>query len=254
MTKKVSIIPCLDTREGRVVKGVRFVDLVDVGDPAEAARRYEEQGADELVFLDITATIEGRATRLDIMRRAAAGVKIPICVGGGIRTVEDMQELFDAGISKVSISTAAVHNPGLIREAAAKFGSERLVVAIDVRKFPGEENRWEVLINGGSKGTGMNAVEWAKKCQELGAGALLPTSKDTDGVKTGYDLPMTRAIAEAVTIPVIASGGAGTLRHMLEAVTAGKASAVLAASVFHFGELTVKQVKEYFNNHGITTG
>lgn len=254
MTKKVSIIPCLDTREGRVVKGVRFVDLVDVGDPAEAARRYEEQGADELVFLDITATIEGRATRLDVMRRAAAGVRIPICVGGGIRSLDDMKELFDAGISKVSISTAAVHNPGLIREAAGRFGSDRIVVAIDVRRFPGEENRWEVLINGGTKGTGMDAVEWAKKCRELGAGALLPTSKDADGVKTGYDLPMTRAIAEAVTIPVIASGGAGTLQHMLEAVTIGKASAVLAASVFHFGELTVKQVKEYFNEHGIATG
>ncbi len=253
MAKTVSIIPCLDTKDGRVVKGVQFVNLVDIGDPAEAAKRYAEQGADELVFLDITATLEGRATRLDVMRRAAAGVKIPICVGGGIRTLDDMQELFDVGIAKVSVNTAAVHNPDLIKEAAQKFGSDKIVVAIDVRKFPGEENRWEVLINGGNKGTGMDATEWAKKCQELGAGALLPTSKDTDGVKTGYDLPMTRAIAEAVTIPVIASGGAGTLQHILEAVTVGKASAVLAASVFHFGELTVKQVKDYFNEHGIAT-
>lgn len=249
--KTVTILPCLDIKDGRVVKGVQFVDLKDIGDPAEAAKSYEEQGADELVFLDITATVEGRDSSLEVMRRAAAGVNIPICVGGGIRTVEDMAKYFDAGIAKVSVNTAAVKNPELIIEAAKRFGSEKIVVAIDVAKFPGEETRWEVLINGGKTGTGMDALEWAKKCESLGAGALLPTSKDTDGAKSGYDLAMLRALTKSVKIPVIASGGAGTLQHLLEAVTIGGASAVLAASVFHFGELTVSQVKAFFKKNGI---
>ncbi len=249
----VRIIPCLDVKEGRVVKGVNFVDLRDARDPVEAAQAYCREGADELVFLDIFATVENRKTRLEWVKKVCNVVTIPFAVGGGISTTEDMQELFDIGVDKVSINTAAVRNPELISEAAGRFGSNKLVVAIDGRKNAsgGDLPRLEVVVKSGSEGTGLDIVDWARKVEKLGAGEILLTSKDADGTKQGYDLEMTKAVAEAVSIPVTASGGAGTLDHLVEAVTVGKASAVLAASVFHFGEISIPQAKRYLKEKGI---
>lgn len=251
--KEVRIIPCLDVKEGRVVKGINFVNLRDARDPVEAAEAYCREGADELVFLDIMATVENRATRLEWVKRVAEKVTIPFAVGGGIRSTKDMKNLFGLGVHKVSINTAAVKNPELIREASEEFGREKLVVAIDGRKNPPDSGlpRLEVVVRSGSEFTGMGIVEWAKRVEELGAGEILLTSKDADGTKQGYDLEMTRAVAEAVTIPVIASGGAGKLEHLYEAVTIGKAAAVLAASIFHFGEISIPEAKRYLQERGI---
>ncbi len=251
--EKVKIIPCLDVKDGRVVKGVNFVNLRDARDPVEAAEAYCREGADELVFLDIFATVENRKTRLEWVKKVCEVVIIPFAVGGGIGSIDDMRELFDLGVDKVSINTSAVKNPELIREAANKFGKEKLVVAIDGRKNPPGSNlpRLEVVIKSGTEGTGLDIVEWAKKVEELGAGEILLTSKDADGTKEGYDLEMTKAVAEAVSIPVTASGGAGTLEHLHKAVTIGKASAVLAASIFHFGEISIPQAKQYLREKGI---
>lgn len=251
--KQVRVIPCLDVKDGRVVKGVKFVDLKDARDPVEAAVAYCQQGADELVFLDIYATLENRGTRLEWVKKVAEKVTIPFAVGGGIRHTKDMKELFDLGVSKASINTAAVKNPELIREASKQFGKHRLVVAIDGIKNPtqGDRPRLEVVIKSGEETTGLEIVEWARKVEALGAGEILLTSKDADGTKQGYDLEMTKAVAEAVTIPVIASGGAGKLEHLYEAVVIGKASAVLAASIFHFGEITIYEAKRYLKERGI---
>lgn len=245
------IIPCLDTRDGRLVKGVNFVNIRELGDPAEAGKAYSDAGADELVFLDITATIEGRKTLLDAVRRTVRGISIPLTVGGGIRSVQDMQELFDLGVTRVSINTAAVRRPELIREAADRFGSDRITVAIDTRRNAAMPSGFEVMVRGGTEGAGIDAVAWARKCQQLGAGAILPTSMDADGTQAGYDIPMTRAIAEAVTLPVIASGGAGTLEHLYQAIVEAKADAVLVASIAHFGKFTIRQMKEYLRDRGI---
>jgi cyclase len=251
--KEVSIIPCLDIKDGRVVKGIKFVNLRDARDPVEAAQAYCQEGADELVFLDIFATVQNRKTRLEWVKRVCDVVTVPFAVGGGIGSIEDMKALFDIGVSKVSINTAAVNNPDLIAEAARQFGKEKLVVAIDGRKNPPESNRprLEVVVKSGEEPTGLDIVIWAKRAAELGAGEILLTSKDADGTKEGYDLEMTRAVAEAITIPVTASGGAGTLEHLYEGVTIGKASAVLAASIFHFGEISIPEAKKYLKEKGI---
>ena len=250
---KIKIIPCLDVKDGRVVKGINFVNLRDARDPVEAAEAYCKEGADEIVFLDIFATVENRGTRLEWVRKVAEKATIPFAVGGGIRNIKDMKALFDIGVDKVSINTAAVRNPELIREASRKFGKEKLVVAIDGRKNPPGSGlpRLEVVIKSGSEATGMELVSWAKKVEELGAGEILLTSKDADGTKEGYDLEMTKAVAEAVSIPVTASGGAGKLEHLYEAITIGKASAVLAASIFHFGEISIAEAKKYLKKKGI---
>ncbi|HUS04406.1 MAG TPA: imidazole glycerol phosphate synthase subunit HisF [Dehalococcoidia bacterium] len=251
--KEIKIIPCLDVKDGRVVKGVKFENLKDARDPVEAAEAYCREGADELVFLDITATVENRGTRLEWVKRVAEKVTIPFAVGGGIRNIEDMKALFDLGVNKVSINTAAVRNPDLIRKASKEFGKDRLVVAIDGRKNPpGRElPRLEVVVKSGTENTGIDIIDWAKRVEELGAGEILLTSKDADGTKEGYDLEMTKAVAEAVDIPVIASGGAGKLEHLYQAITIGKASAVLAASIFHFGEISIPQAKQYLKQRGI---
>jgi cyclase len=251
--KKVRIIPCLDVKDGRVVKGVNFVNLRDARDPVEAAEAYCRGGADELVFLDIFATVENRKTRLEWVKKVCDAVTIPFAVGGGIGSIEDMKELFELGVNKVSINTAAVKNRELIREASKEFGKEKLVVAIDGKKNPPDSGfpRLEVVIKSGSEATRIDIVEWAKRVEELGAGEILLTSKDADGTKGGYDLEMTRAVAEAVAIPVIASGGAGTLEHLYEAVTIGKAAAILAASIFHFGEISIPAAKKYLKEKGI---
>lgn len=250
----VRVIPCLDIKGGRVVKGVKFIDLRDAADPVEAARAYCRAGADELAFLDIAATVEGRATRLDWVKRVRDVVDIPFAVGGGIRDVDDARALLDIGCDKISINTAAVVKPELVGEAAREFGVERVVVAIDGRKNPEGSGRprLEVLVKGGQDATGIDVVEWARQVEALGAGEILLTSKDADGTKEGYDLEMTRAVAEAVRIPVVASGGAGKLEHFAEAVLVGKASAVLAASVFHFGEIAIPDVKRYMREKGIS--
>ena len=245
------IIPCLDVKNGRLVKGVSFVNLKEVGDPAENAAVYNDAGADELVFLDITATIENRSTLIEAVKRTAARISIPLTVGGGIRNLDDIQTLLDVGASKVSINTAAVRNPELIRQAAEKFGSQKITVAIDTRKSDKLPSGFEVVVRGGTEGAGIDAVEWAKKVENLGAGAILPTSMDTDGRQTGYDIPMTRAIADAVNLPVIASGGAGTLEHLYEAISQGHADAVLVASIVHFGTYTIRQMKEYLAGRGL---
>ncbi len=249
----VKIIPCLDVKDGRVVKGINFVNIRDARDPVEAATAYCSQGADELVFLDIAATVENRKTRLEWVEKVVGSVTIPFAVGGGIDSLEDMQALFDLGVDKVSINTAAVNNPELISAAARKYGSDKLVVAIDGLKNPpgGDKPRLEVVVSGGNKPTGLDLVEWARKVESLGAGEILLTSRDGDGTKDGYDLEMTRAVAEAVSIPVTASGGAGTLEHLYEAVAEGKASAVLAASIFHFGEISIPEAKEYLRSKGV---
>ncbi len=248
MSDVVRVIPCLDVKEGRVVKGVKFVDLRDARDPAEAAAAYSEEGADEIVMLDIAATLEGRKTRLEWVKRVVEAVKVPLGVGGGIADLDTMQELFDLGVGKVSVNTAAVRNPQLVKDAADRFGSDHLVVAIDAEKG---EKGFVVLISGGGERAELDLVDWAKRVESLGAGEILLTSKDADGVKTGYDIPMTRAVADAVSIPLIASGGCGRVEHMAAAVTEGHADAVLAASVFHFGEFTVREAKEYLRSRGI---
>jgi len=245
------VIPCLDTRDGRLVKGVNFVRLREVGDPAEAAAAYSQAGADELVFLDITATIEGRKTFLDAVKRTVAAISVPLTVGGGIASLDDMQRLLDAGVSKVSVNTAAVRNPDLVREAAARLGRDRVTVAIDTRRNPAMPSGFEVMIRGGREGAGIDAVEWARKVEGLGAGAILPTSMDADGTQAGYDIPMTAAIADAVSMPVIASGGAGQLEHLSQAILEGHADAVLVASIAHFGKFTIRQMKEHLASKGI---
>ncbi len=251
--REIKIIPCLDIKEGRVVKGVKFVNLRDARDPVEAATAYCREGADELVFLDIFATVENRKTRFDWVEKVCEVVTVPFAVGGGIGSIEDMKELFNLGVDKVSINTAAVKNPELIERAAREFGSEKLVVAIDGRKNPSGNGlpRLEVVVKSGNEGTGIEIVDWAKRVEQLGAGEILLTSKDADGTKEGYDLEMTRAVAEAVSIPVTASGGAGKLEHLYEAVVTGKASAVLAASIFHFGEISIPEAKRYLKEKGI---
>ena len=245
------IIPCLDVKDGRLVKGVNFVNLKDVGDPAENGAAYSQAGADELVFLDITATVENRKTMVDVVKRTAERISIPLTVGGGIGSLEDIEALMDVGASKVSVNTAAVRNPDFVREAAEKFGGEKITVAIDTRKSAGMPSGFEVMIRGGRQGAGIDAVQWAGQAESLGAGAILPTSMDADGTQAGYDIPMTRAIADAVTLPVIASGGAGTLEHLYEAITEAHADAVLVASIAHFGTFTIRQMKEYLAGRGI---
>lgn len=247
------IIPCLDVDNGRVVKGVNFVGLRDAGDPVEIARRYDQEGADELTFLDITASSDDRATMVHVVEEVAGQVFIPLTVGGGIRTLADVRRMLNAGADKVGINTAAVFNPDFVREAAEKFGSQCIVVAIDAKRVnqTGETDRWEIFTHGGRKPTGLDAVAWARRMADYGAGEILLTSMDRDGTKVGFDLALTRAVAEAVSIPVIASGGVGNLDHLAEGVLHGKADAVLAASIFHFGEYTVRQAKECMAAHGI---
>lgn len=243
------IIPCLDVKDGRVVKGVNFVNLRDAGDPVEQAVVYDNEGADELVFLDITASHERREIVIDMVKRVAESVFIPFTVGGGVRSVEDVRELLLAGADKVSINTAAVQNPDLIYHASRRVGSQCIVVAIDARKKP--DGGWEVFTHGGRTPTGLDAVQWAKRVEELGAGEILLTSMDRDGTQDGYDVELTRAIASSVSIPVIASGGAGTLEHFFDALTYGRADAALAASLFHYRKLSIRQVKEYLKNRGV---
>lgn len=243
------IIPCLDVNNGRVVKGVNFVDLKDAGDPVEIAKAYDAAGADEVVFLDITASCEQRDTVVDMVRKVAANVFIPFTVGGGIRTVEDFKKLLREGADKISVNSAAIDRPELIREAADKFGSQCVVVAIDAKRRP--DGGWNIYKHGGRLDTGIDAIEWAKKVEALGAGEILLTSMDCDGTKAGYDLELTRAISEAVSIPVIASGGAGTMEHFYDAFTQGKADAVLAASLFHFREISIPELKAYLAGRGI---
>jgi cyclase len=247
------IIPCLDVDKGRVVKGVNFVDIRDAGDPVEVARRYNEQGADEITFLDITASHESRDTTYETVERMASEVFIPLTVGGGVRTVEDIRKLLNAGADKVAINTAAVFDPEFVRTAAERFGSQCIVVAIDAKRVSaeGEEPRWEIFTHGGRKPTGLDAVEWAQKMVALGAGELLLTSMDRDGTKIGFDLGLTRAVSDAVTVPVIASGGVGELQHLADGVTLGGADAVLAASIFHFGEHTIPEAKAFMKAQGI---
>ena len=251
---QIRIIPCLDIKDGRVVKGVEFENLKDARDPVEAATTYCREGADELVFLDIFATVENRKTRLEWVKKVVDVVTIPFAVGGGISSIGDMKLLLDLGVDKVSINTAAVKNPELIRRASKEFGKNRLVVAIDGKKNPLGSGlpRLEVVVKSGSEATGMEIVDWAKRVEELGSGEILLTSKDADGTKEGYDLEMTRAVAEAVSIPVTASGGAGKLEHLYDAVVIGKVSAVLAASIFHFGEISISQVKQYLKEKGVS--
>ncbi|HOK66231.1 MAG TPA: imidazole glycerol phosphate synthase subunit HisF [Anaerohalosphaeraceae bacterium] len=249
LTKR--IIPCLDVKDNRVVKGVNFVNLRDAGDPVELGARYSEEGADELVFLDITATIRSRKTIVEMVEKVAERVFIPFTVGGGISSADEIGLLLRSGADKCSINTAAVRNPHLISEAAYRFGSQCVVLAIDARRTPGQTNRWHVCVKAGSEPTELDAVEWAVQAQELGAGEILLTSMDADGTQAGYDVALTRAIAEAVDIPVIASGGAGTLESMAEVIEAGRADAVLAASIFHYGTYSIRQVKEYLAQRGI---
>ena len=242
------IIPCLDVKNGRVVKGMSFVNLVDAGDPVESAMQYDKQGADELVFLDITASSDSRNITIDMVEKVANSIFIPFTVGGGIRSVEDFNVLLRAGADKVSVNSGAVHRPELISEAAYKFGSQCVVAAIDAKR---NGDSWEVYVNGGRTPVGMDAIEWAVKCEKLGAGEILLTSMDEDGQKKGYDIALTRAVSEKVNIPVIASGGAGALEHFYDAFTEGKADAVLAASLFHFGEIPIPELKKYLNEKGI---
>ncbi|HOQ05548.1 MAG TPA: imidazole glycerol phosphate synthase subunit HisF [Anaerohalosphaeraceae bacterium] len=249
LTKR--IIPCLDVKDNRVVKGVNFVNLRDAGDPVELGARYSEEGADELVFLDITATIRSRKTIVEMVEKVAERVFIPFTVGGGISSADEIGLLLRSGADKCSINTAAVRNPHLISEAAYRFGSQCVVLAIDARRTPGRTNRWHVCIKAGSEPTELDAVEWAVRAQELGAGEILLTSMDADSTQAGYDVALTKAIAEAVEIPVIASGGAGTLESMAEVIEAGRADAVLAASIFHYGTYSIRQVKDYLAQRGI---
>jgi cyclase len=248
LTKR--IIPCLDVKGGRVVKGVQFLELRDAGDPVEIAEIYDRQGADELTFLDITASSDARDIIIDVVRRTAERVFMPLTVGGGVRTVEDIRRLLNAGADKVSINTAAVQRPEFVREAAERFGSQCTVVAIDARRKPGEE-RWEVYTHGGRNPTGIDVVEWAQRMEAYGSGELLLTSMDRDGTKDGYDIPLTRAVVDAVAIPVIASGGVGTLEHLYDGFVKAGASACLAASIFHYREYTIAEAKEYLKGRGV---
>ena len=243
------IIPCLDVKDGRVVKGTNFVGLRDAGDPVELAARYDKERADELVFLDITASSDKRDTIVDVARGCASQVFIPFTIGGGIRTVEDMRKMLKAGADKTSLNTAAVKNPSVIREGAEKFGRQCVVLAVDARRSG--DHRWEVYVNGGRTPPGIDCLEWVKRATQLGAGEILLTSMDADGTKSGYDIELTRAVSEAVDVPVIASGGAGKLEHFYDVLTEGKADAVLAASVFHYGTFTVREVKEYLKSRGV---
>ena len=245
------IIPCLDVTDGRVVKGVNFVALRDAGDPVEIARKYDEQGADEITFLDITASSDNRGLLLDIVEQVASQVFIPLTVGGGVREVGDVRRLLNAGADKVSINTAAVQNPQLVEDAAGRFGSQCIVVAVDAKRAPGPTARWEVFTHGGRRPTGLDAVEWGKRMQAAGAGEILLTSMDRDGTRAGFDLEITRAFSEALEIPIIASGGVGGLQDLVDGVLIGKADAVLAASVFHYGELTVQEAKRYMARNNI---
>ena len=247
------IIPCLDVDAGRVVKGVRFVDIRDAGDPVEVARRYNEEGADEICFLDITASSDARDTMVHVVEQVASEVFIPLTVGGGIRKAEDIRRMLNAGADKVSINTAAVFNPEFVQEATDRFGSQCIVVAIDAKRVsgPGEPLRWEIFTHGGRKPTGLDAVDWARRMAAYGAGEILLTSMDRDGTKVGFDLGLTRAIVDAVPVPVIASGGVGTLQHLVDGVKQGGADAVLAASIFHFAEYTVGEAKRFMAAHGV---
>ena len=247
------IIPCLDVRDGRVVKGVQFVDIRDAGDPVEVARRYDQEGADEITFLDITASSDDRETIVHVVEQVAEQVFIPLTVGGGIRTVDDVRRMLNAGADKVAINTAAVFNPEFVKEASDRVGSQCIVVAIDAKKVSeeGEPNRWEIFTHGGRKPTGLDAIEWSRKMADYGAGEILLTSMDRDGTKVGFDLELTAAISDAVNVPVIASGGVGNLDHLAEGVLQGKADAVLAASIFHFAEYTVEQAKQHMQSKGI---
>ncbi len=252
------IIPCLDVKDGRVVKGVNFVDLRDAGDPVEIAQRYNEEGADELTFLDITASHERRKIILEVVRKTAETVFMPLTVGGGVREIQDIRDLLNAGADKVSMNTAAVHRPEFVKEAAERFGSQCIVVAIDAKRRQAtgngqqnEEPQWEVYVHGGRTPTGIDAIEWAQRMETYGAGEVLLTSMDRDGTKEGYDIPLTRAVANAVTIPVIASGGVGNLQHIYEGLTAGGADAALAASIFHYREYTIRQCKDFLAERGV---
>ncbi len=243
------IIPCLDVKAGRVVKGTNFVGLRDAGDPVELAAKYDAEGADELVFLDITASVEERATMREVVDQTASKVFMPLTVGGGIRTVEDVRKMLHAGADKVSFNTAAIKNPSILQECATLFGRQCTVLAVDAKRVG--EDKWEVYINGGRTPTGLDVLEWVRKATALGAGEILLTSMDADGTKDGYDIALTRAVSEAVSVPVIASGGAGKLEHFYEVLTEGKADAVLAASVFHYGQFRVREVKEYLKSRGV---
>ena len=245
------IIPCLDVTNGRVVKGINFLELRDAGDPIEIAKRYDDQGADELTFLDITASSDNRGLILNIIEQVASQVFIPLTVGGGVREVEDVRRLLNAGADKVSINTTAVLNPQIVADAASRFGSQCIVVAIDAKKVDNQPFQWEVFTHGGRKATGLDAVAWARKMVDLGAGELLVTSMDRDGTKIGFNLPLNKAISDAVEVPIVASGGVGNLQHLVDGVKDGGADAVLAASIFHYGEFTIKQAKEYMCKHGI---
>jgi cyclase len=247
----VKIMPCLDMKDGRVVKGVKFVDLKDAGDPVANASFYDKEGADELAILDIAATIEVRKTRSKWVKEVIAVIKVPLTVGGGISSLEDMKQLFELGVSKVSVNTAAVKRPAMIREASERFGKERIVIAVDGWNNVKMSSGYEVVIRGGSTGTGIDAVDWAKTCETLGAGELLLTSVDRDGTQEGYDLEFTKAISEAVSIPIIASGGAGKLEHFYDGVIVGGATTLLAASLFHFRRITIREVKKYLNEKGL---
>jgi cyclase len=253
MSLKVRLIPCLDVKDGRVVKGVQFVDLIDAGDPVESAKAYDAAGADELCFLDITASHENRGTILDVVRRTAENCFMPVTVGGGVRQVEDVRALMLAGADKVSINTAAVRDRAIVGRAAEKFGSQAIVVAIDAKKVsaPGEPDAWEIFTHGGRTRTGLDAIAYAREVAALGAGEILLTSMDRDGTKAGFDLALTRAISDAVSIPVVASGGVGTLDHLVEGILEGRASAVLAASIFHFGTFTIGEAKRHMAKAGI---
>ena len=247
----IRIIPCLDVHHGRVVKGVNFIDLIDAGDPVEQAKTYEKQGADELVFLDITASSDDRNTMVDVVRRTASECFMPFTVGGGIRNLENIRDMLNAGADKVSLNTAAILNPNLISEAASRFGNQCIVVAIDAKRISKSKNKWKVYTHGGRNPTDLDAVKWAQKVVALGAGEILLTSMDSDGTKAGFDNALNNAVSESVEVPVIASGGAGTLEHLADAVIEGKASAVLAASIFHFGTFTIEEAKEYLHSRGL---
>ena len=247
----IGIMPCLDMKDGRVVKGIHFVDLKDAGDPVENAAFYQKEGADELAMLDIAATVENRKTRLEWVRSVSSVIGIPLTMGGGIGSLEDIEMVLEAGASKVSMNSAAVKNPDLIQQAAGKFGAEKVTVAIDARRNADMPSGFELVVSGGTTPVGKDAVEWAKRCQESGAGTILPTSMDGDGTQAGYDLEFTKAISSAVSLPVVASGGAGTLEHFYEAVAQGGAQTVLAASVFHYRILSIRQVKEYLRGKGL---
>lgn len=249
--EKVAIMPCLDMKNGRVVKGIHFVNIKDAGDPVENAVFYEEEGADELAMLDIAATVENRKTRLDWVRKVAGAIKIPLTVGGGIASLEDIELVLDAGASKISVNSAAVKNPGLVKEAASRFGSGKITVAVDARRNPNMPSGFELVVSGGTRPVGLDAVSWASRCEQLGAGVILPTSMDGDGTREGYDLEFTRAIADAVKIPVVASGGAGKMEHFYDAVVKGGARILLAASVFHYRIIGIRELKQYLASRAI---